>query len=68
MDALDGRPGIFSSRFAGQGASDRQNIDKLLSEMGELSADQRSAHFYCAMAMVRHAGDPEPLLASGRWD
>lgn len=68
VDVLGGAPGIFSARFAGAGADDASNIQKLLSELGDLPESDRSAHFYCAMALVRHAHDPAPLLATGRWN
>jgi XTP/dITP diphosphohydrolase len=67
VDALGGRPGIYSSRYAGENAGDHENNDKLLRALkGTLEADRR-AHFYCAMALMRHAEDPAPLLATGSW-
>jgi XTP/dITP diphosphohydrolase len=68
VDALDGAPGIYSARYAGVGAGDEANNQKLLKAMEGLADAERGAHFYCAMAMVRHAEDPAPLLAIGRWD
>jgi len=68
VDALNGAPGIFSSRFAGAGADDQSNIRKLLDAMEGIEEPARNAHFYCAMAVVRHALDPAPLLAIGKWD
>jgi len=68
VDALNGAPGIFSSRFAGAGADDSTNNNKLLKALEGVPESVRTAHFYCAMALVRHAGDPAPLLATGRWD
>lgn len=67
VDALDGQPGIFSSRYAGEGADDESNNRKLLEAMAGLTTDRRAAHFYCAMALVRNARDPVPLLATGKW-
>ncbi len=67
VDALEGRPGIRSSRYAGDGAGDQANNRKLLQALSGLPAERRSAHFYCAMALVRHATDPAPLLATGKW-
>jgi XTP/dITP diphosphohydrolase len=67
VDALEGRPGIRSSRYAGAGAGDEANNRKLLQALAGLPAERRSAHFYCAMALVRHAADPAPLLATGKW-
>jgi XTP/dITP diphosphohydrolase len=68
VDALGGRPGIYSSRFAGPDADDRANNRKLLELLRNVSGDDRSAHFYCAMAWLRHAEDPAPLIAVGSWD
>jgi XTP/dITP diphosphohydrolase len=68
VDALDGAPGIYSARYAGPGAGDAANNRKLLEALDGVSAGQRTAHFYCAIAMVRHAADPAPLVAIGRWD
>ena len=67
VDALDGRPGIYSSRYAGESADDQANNRKLLRELSGVEERARGAHFYCAMALMRHANDPTPLLATGRW-
>jgi XTP/dITP diphosphohydrolase len=68
VDALRGAPGIFSARYAGNGAGDDANNRKLLRELEGVPESRRSAHFYCAMALVRHEKDPAPLLATGSWD
>jgi XTP/dITP diphosphohydrolase len=68
VDALDGAPGIYSARYAGVGAGDEANNRKLLQALAEVPELERGAHFYCAMACVRHPNDPAPLLAIGRWD
>ncbi len=68
VDALDGGPGIYSSRYAGEGADDVSNNRRLLDALARVDASGRSAHFYCAMALLRHAGDPAPLIATGQWD
>ena len=68
VDALNGAPGIYSSRFAGADADDSANNRKLLSALEGVAESARGAHFFCAMALVRHAEDPAPLLATGRWD
>jgi len=56
-----------SSRYAGDDADDSANINKLLRSMQGVELPDRTAHFYCAMALVRHAEDPVPLIASGKW-
>lgn len=68
VDALRGAPGIFSARYAGKDAGDEANNRKLLCELEGVPESRRSAHFYCAMALVRHEKDPAPLLATGSWD
>jgi len=68
VDALNGAPGIYSSRFAGADADDNANRQKLLSALERVPASARSAYFFCAMALVRDAEDPAPLFATGRWD
>lgn len=67
VDALDGAPGIFSSRYAGDTADDGANNLKLLAALEGVPESARSAHFYCAMALVRNEGDPAPLIATGKW-
>ncbi len=63
--ALGGEPGVHSARFAGDPRSDERNNERLVALLrGE--ADRR-AHFYCVVVLVRHAEDPEPLIAEGRW-
>lgn len=67
VDALNGAPGIYSARFAGKGASDQDNINKLLSELALLENTPRTARFQCLMVYVRHADDPVPLICQGSW-
>ena len=66
VDALDGRPGVYSARYAGIGATDEQNIDKLLEELEGVADEQREAAFHCVACFVFSA-DAEPLLAKGSW-
>jgi XTP/dITP diphosphohydrolase len=71
VDALQGEPGIYSARFsalAGGESGDSANIDHLLSRLEGVPNDERSSHYYCLLAFVRHATDPTPLIAEGRWD
>ena len=68
VDALRGAPGIYSSRYAGAGASDRDNLEKLLAELADLAVEQRSARFQCVMVYMRHDLDPTPLICQGTWD
>ncbi|MEK7840858.1 MAG: non-canonical purine NTP pyrophosphatase, partial [Pseudomonadota bacterium] len=61
VDVLNGAPGIYSARFAGKGASDEQNLVKLLADLEGLPEDQRSARFQCLLVYLRHELDPTPL-------
>jgi len=66
VDVLNGEPGIYSARYAGENATDEDNIVKLLSRMDD--EDYRGASFWCAMVFVRHAGDPEPIIVEKSWE
>ena len=68
VPALDGRPGIHSARYAGAGASDADNITRLLQDMRELRGAQRRARFRCVLVFLRHAADPAPIISSGLWE
>lgn len=68
VDYLNGAPGIYSARFAGEDASDADNIDKLLAEMKDIPAEQRTARFHCVLVMIRHENDPTPLVCHGSWE
>jgi len=68
VDALQGAPGIWSSRFAGANASDRDNVDKLLQELRDIPEAGRSARFQCLMVFMVHARDPTPLICQGTWE
>ncbi|MEC5218208.1 XTP/dITP diphosphohydrolase [Actimicrobium sp. GrIS 1.19] len=66
VNALGGRPGVQSARYAGEPKSDARNCDKLIADLAD-QAD-RSAYYYCVLVYVRHADDPQPVIADGRWD
>lgn len=68
VDALDGAPGLYSARYAGEGASDADNLQKLLRELAVVPAEQRQARFRCVMVYLRHAMDPSPVIAEGCWE
>jgi len=65
VDALGGAPGVLSARYAGEPKSDARNNAKLVQALSGV-ADRR-AHYYCVLVLVRHAADPEPLIADGAW-
>lgn len=68
VDALNGRPGIYSARYAGVDASDAENNAKLVQELSGVEAAQRSARYHCVLAFMRHAEDPTPVLCHGSWE
>ncbi|MCK4840705.1 MAG: XTP/dITP diphosphatase [Methylococcales bacterium] len=68
VDALNGLPGVISARYAGAGASDQDNSDKLLQQMQGIATEQRSARFVCVIVLMRHANDPLPVIAQGVWE
>jgi XTP/dITP diphosphohydrolase len=68
VDALNGAPGIYSARYAGNDASDEANLQKLLVDIREVAEAQRTARFQCLMVYMRHAGDPTPLICQGTWE
>ena len=68
VDALGGRPGVWSARFAGPDATDEQNNECLLAELAQMADEQRTARYRCVLALVRNAGDPRPLIAQGSWE
>ncbi len=66
VDALNGAPGVYSSRYAGEKAGDKDNIAKLLDAMqGETN---RTARFWCVLVFMRHADDPTPLICQASWE
>ena len=68
VDALNGAPGIYSARFAGEDATDQANLEKLLADLDGIPEAQRSARFQCLMVFMRHANDPTPLICQGTWE
>ncbi len=68
VDALDGRPGVRSARYAGEQASDADNLALLLDELTGVPTALRTARYRCVIAFVRSADDPAPLIAAGSWE
>ena len=68
VDALNGAPGIYSARFAGKGASDSDNLRKLLEELKDVPEQNRTARFQCLMVYMRHEKDPTPIICQGTWE
>lgn len=67
VDALDGRPGLHTARYAGPQADERANNDKLLAELAGVPLPARGARYRCAMAFVRDAGDVAPIVVEASW-
>lgn len=65
VDALNGAPGVYSARYAGEPKSDQRNNEKLVAALA--NERNRKAHYYCVIVLVRHPDDPQPLIAEGAW-
>jgi len=68
VDALNGAPGIYSARYARPGASDAENLEKLLDMLKGVPEEKRTARFQCVLVYLRHALDPTPLICHGTWE
>jgi XTP/dITP diphosphohydrolase len=68
VDALDGKPGIYSARFAGPNATAADNINKLLTEMQDIPPSKRSARFVCVLVLFRYPQDPYPFIYQATWE
>lgn len=68
VDALEGAPGIYSARYAGVGANDRLNVEKLLQALEDVPDPLRTARFQCVMVLMRTAHDPTPVIVQGTWE
>jgi XTP/dITP diphosphohydrolase len=66
VNALGGAPGVLSARYAGEPKSDAANNRKLVADLA--SHADKSAYYYCVLVFVRHADDPQPVIADGRWN
>jgi XTP/dITP diphosphohydrolase len=68
VDALNGRPGVWSARYAGPDATDEANNAKLLHDLAGVPNSRRAARYRCVIAFVRDAEDAAPLIAEGEWE
>ena len=68
VDALNARPGVYSARYAGEGASDLDNNNKMLSELEGVSDAERTARYWCILAFMRHENDPVPIITQASWE
>ncbi len=68
VDALGGRPGLYSARYAGEGASDDQNLRKMLLELENVPQAERTARYRSVIVFIQSADDPSPLIGEGVWE
>lgn len=68
VDALNGAPGIYSARYCGEWGNDKANNDKLLDALKNVPEGKRTAHYFAALAYVRSADDPVPIVVTGIWE
>ena len=66
VNALGGARGVFSARYAGEPKSDARNNERLIADLA--AQEDKSAYYYCVLVLVRHADDPQPVIADGRWN
>ncbi len=68
VDYLNGQPGIYSARYAGENASDQDNLNKLLQSLDGVEEAQRSARYQCVIVYLRHWQDPTPIICQASWE
>ena len=68
VDFLNGAPGIYSSRFAGDDSTDQENISKLLSLLKGVPLSERKARYQCIIVKIEYPNDPTPIIAQGSWE
>ncbi|MDG1752666.1 MAG: XTP/dITP diphosphatase [Thalassotalea sp.] len=68
VDALNGAPGVYSARYAGEGATDQDNNDKLITALKNIPEENRTARFHCVVVYMKHENDPTPIICHGKWE
>lgn len=68
VDALGGRPGLYSARYAGEYATDLENLEKMLAELQAVPPERRSARYRSVIVYIANATDPAPLIGEGTWE
>jgi XTP/dITP diphosphohydrolase len=68
VDALDGAPGVYSARYAGEGATDEANLAKLLAALGNVPPARRTARYRCVVVFIERFDDARPLVGEGTWE
>jgi len=65
VDALGKRPGIYSARYSGEGATDAKNNEKMLAELKDVAEENRTARYWCVMVYLESENDPTPIITQG---
>jgi XTP/dITP diphosphohydrolase len=68
VDCLDGRPGVYSSRYCGENATDEDNLNKLLRDVSNYPESQRTARYWCVLVFMRNENDPTPIICQKSWE
>ncbi|TQV74057.1 RdgB/HAM1 family non-canonical purine NTP pyrophosphatase [Aliikangiella marina] len=68
VDCLNGAPGIYSARYAGEDANDQTNLEKLLTTTKDFSPEEKVARYQCVIVYLRHAADPTPIICQDSWE
>ncbi|MGN1356194.1 MAG: RdgB/HAM1 family non-canonical purine NTP pyrophosphatase [Succinivibrionaceae bacterium] len=68
VDALNGEPGVYSSRYSGANATDQSNLNKLIENIREIDPAKRTARYWCVMVFMKHAKDPTPIICQACWE
>ncbi len=68
VDALNGEPGVYSSRYSGENATDKSNLDKLINNIKDVAPEKRTARYWCVMVYMKHAKDPTPIICQASWE
>lgn len=68
VDALNGAPGVYSARYAGEDATDQDNNKKLISALENIPEEKRTARFHCVLVFMKHENDPTPIICHGKWE
>ena len=67
VPALKGAPGLYSARYAYEGATDPENNQALIKALQDAGLEYAQAHYHCTIVFLRHANDPDPIIAQGHW-
>ena len=68
VDCLNGRPGVYSSRYSGEHATDEENLNKLIEEVSAFPENQRTARYWCVLVFMKNEFDPTPVICQRSWE